>query len=114
MQPPQIPFVKVATNLVPDENLLLQNYPNPFNPETWIPFAVTQDTDVTIRIYNVSGQLVRTLNLGRLDAGYYVDKSKSAYWDGKNSRGESVASGIYFYQIRAGDFFASKKLVILK
>jgi hypothetical protein len=114
MQPPQIPFVKVATNLVPDENLLLQNYPNPFNPETWIPFAVTQDTDVTIRIYNVSGQLVRKLNLGRLNAGYYVDKSKSAYWDGKNSRGESVASGVYFYQIRAGDFSASKKLVILK
>ena len=98
----------------PTKSELLQNYPNPFNPETWIPFALKQDADVKIRIYNVSGQLVRTLNLGQKRAEHYITKDKAAYWNGRNAIGERVASGIYFYQIQAGKFNDVKRMVILK
>jgi flagellar hook assembly protein FlgD len=69
---------------------------------------------VTIKIYNVQGQVVRILNLGHQEAGFYVSKESSAYWNGRNNSGEQVANGIYFYQIKAGDFNATKRLVILK
>jgi len=99
---------------VPEQSALLQNYPNPFNPETWIPYKLAHSSDVTVKIYNIQGQLVRTLNLGHRDAGFYVDKESAAYWDGRNDTGEQVASGVYFYQIKAGTFNATKRLVILK
>jgi hypothetical protein len=99
---------------VPEQSALLQNYPNPFNPETWIPYKLANSGDVTIKIYNVQGQLVRTLNLGRREAGFYVSKENAAYWNGRNDSGEQIASGIYFYQIKAGTFDATKRLVILK
>lgn len=95
-------------------NALLQNYPNPFNPETWIPFQLMQDSDVTIRIYKATGELVRELDLGNNYAGIYVSKDRSAYWDGKDKFGTPVASGIYFYSIKTKDFSAVKKLTILK
>jgi len=91
---------------------LFQNYPNPFNPETWIPYQLDEDTRVEISIYTSDGQLVRTLNLGRKQAGSYTNREKSAYWDGKNEAGESVSSGIYFYTIHAGDYSDTKKMVI--
>jgi len=109
---------------------LLQNYPNPFNPETWIPYLLAGTADVTIQIYNVKGQPVRTLHIGRQDSGEYVSKGKAAHWDGRNDAGERTASGIYFYRIsacaclccgrqaladrQAGDFTAMRKLVISK
>jgi hypothetical protein len=96
------------------QNALLQNYPNPFNPETWIPYSVAKDTHVTLNIYNVLGQPVRTIDLGFVSAGEYMSKEKAAYWDGRNQDGEHVASGVYFYTIQAGQFVASKKLVVLK
>ncbi|MBM3235710.1 T9SS type A sorting domain-containing protein [Candidatus Poribacteria bacterium] len=99
---------------VPEQSALLQNYPNPFNPETWIPYNLAHSSDVTVKIYNIQGQLVRTLNLGHREAGFYVDKESAAYWDGRNDTGEQVASGVYFYQIKAGTFNATKRLVILK
>jgi hypothetical protein len=99
---------------VPKQSALLQNYPNPFNPETWIPYKLAHSSDVTIKIYNVQGQLVRNLNLGRREAGFYVSKENAAYWDGRNDSGEQIASGIYFYRIKAGTFDATKRLVILK
>jgi hypothetical protein len=99
---------------VPKQSALLQNYPNPFNPETWIPYKLSYNSDVTITIYNIQGQLVRSLNLGHREAGFYVSKESAAYWNGKNDSGEQVASGVYFYQIKAGDFNAAKRLVILK
>jgi hypothetical protein len=98
----------------PKQSALLQNYPNPFNPESWIPYKLANSGDVTIKIYNVQGQLVRTLNLGRREAGFYVSKENAAYWNGRNDSGEQIASGIYFYQIKAGTFDATKRLVILK
>ncbi len=98
----------------PDENMLYQNYPNPFNPDTWIPYQLSEDAEVTIDIYNSAGQIVRSLNLGKKQAGYYLDKGRSAYWDGKNEAGESVASGVYFYNIKAGKYTSTRKMIMIK
>lgn len=98
----------------PEKSILLQNYPNPFNPETWIPFHLAQGDDVSVRIYNTSGKLVRSLSLGHKETGIYMDKSRSAYWNGRNEAGEEVASGIYFYSITAGDFSAMRKMIVKK
>ncbi|MBC8462383.1 MAG: T9SS type A sorting domain-containing protein, partial [Deltaproteobacteria bacterium] len=96
------------------ENQLLQNYPNPFNPETWIPFKLAQSAPVTISIYDTKGQLIRTISLGNRNAGIYTIKDKAVYWDGRDSFGEKVASGIYWYTLQAGEFRATRKLVIMK
>ena len=91
---------------------LLPNYPNPFNPETWMPYRLEKENVVTIRIYDNSGVLVRTLPLGTKQAGEYLSQEKAVYWDGRNSMGESVASGVYFYTLTAGDFSETRKMVI--
>ena len=100
--------------LIPQETTLLPNYPNPFNPETWIPYRLSHASDVDITIYDTRGMVVRRLDLGHQMAGYYTDRAKAAYWNGRNEHGESVASGIYFYQLRAGDYTALRRMVILK
>ena len=99
---------------LPSETILLRNYPNPFNPETWIPYRLAEDAFVTLTIYNGSGQVVRTLDIGHQVASIYESRSKAAYWDGRNDLGESVASGVYFYTLTAGDFSATRKMLILK
>ena len=96
------------------ENILLANFPNPFNPETWIPYQLAKPTEVTITIYAANGQVVRTLALGHQPAGFYYSRSRAAYWDGRNAVGEPVASGVYFYTIIAGDFTATRKMLIRK
>ena len=105
---------RLLTVIMPERTDLLANYPNPFNPETWIPYHLSESAEVTLRIYAVSGTLVRTLNLGHQPAGIYQQRSRAAYWDGKNDVGESVASGIYFYTLTAGDFTATRKMLITK
>ena len=100
--------------ILPQENALLPNYPNPFNPETWIPYQLSETAAVTVTIHASDGKLVRTLELGQVPAGAYSDKDRAAYWDGRNAQGEPVASGIYFYTFTAGDFFATRKMVIRK
>ena len=107
-------FVEFATPKRIVRDALLQNYPNPFNPETWIPYAIAEDAQVTISVYNVAGQLVRTIDLGYVKSGEYLSKADSAYWNGRNDSGERVASGVYFYTIKAGNFAATKRLVVLK
>jgi len=99
---------------IPKEFWLLQNYPNPFNPETWLPYELAADATVTIRIYDVKGRLVRQLDLGVQKAGRYVDKLKAAYWDSKDQTGKAVSSGLYFYTFKAGDFQATRRMVIVK
>jgi len=99
---------------LPKKSVLLQNYPNPFNPETWIPFKLSKDSNVTIRIFNAAGQLVRTIELEKKPAGYYINKKKAVYWDGRNNFGEAAASGVYFYQLMAGTFAVTKRMVIMK
>ncbi len=101
-------------DLLPTKTLLFANYPNPFNPETWVPYQLAKDTDVSIHIYDSAGRSVRALNLGYKAAGYYLDKSRAAYWDGRNDAGERMASGVYFYQLVAGQSTSTRKLVILK
>ena len=99
---------------IPTETELLANYPNPFNPETWIPYRLAQDAFVTLTIYDVNGRIIRTLDVGHQIAAVYESRSKAIHWDGKNRLGESVTSGIYFYALTAGDYSATRKMVILK
>ena len=101
-------------NVRPKETILGQNFPNPFNPETWIPYQLSRDTNVTIKIYDVSGHSVRTLNLGHKSIGSYMTNSTAAYWDGKNGAGEHVSSGIYFYALQTESLSATRRMVILK
>ena len=99
---------------IPEHTALLSNYPNPFNPETWIPYQLAKAADVTLTIYNIQGQVVRELALGQKLAGYYTDKNRAAYWDGRNAVGEKVAAGVYFYSIKADAFVATRKMLIRK
>ncbi len=101
-------------DIQPQDTLLAQNFPNPFNPETWIPYQLSAATEVKIDIYDVSGRLVRSLDLGWQPTGSYMTPSSAAYWDGKNAVGERVASGIYFYTLQTSDFAATRRMVILK
>ena len=98
----------------PNQTVLLANYPNPFNPETWIPYQLSEPTEVTLHIYAVDGALVRALALGHQPAGIYHSRARAVYWDGKNEAGEAVASGIYFYTLSTGNFTATRKMLILK
>ena len=100
--------------LTPKETALLSNYPNPFNPETWIPYHLSEPAEVRIAIYAADGRLVRTLGLGHQAAGIYESRSCAAYWDGRNALGEPVASSVYFYTLTAGDFAATRKMLIRK
>ena len=106
--------VLTGTRVFPQETALLSNYPNPFNPETWIPYQLAEPAEVNVFIYTADGRFVRRLALGHLRAGVYQRKSRAAYWDGRNEAGESVASGIYFYTLTAGDFTATRKMIIRK
>ena len=100
--------------LAPKETLLLPNYPNPFNPETWIPYQLATSGDVKITIYDARGIVVRRLELGYRQAGYYTNRSRAAYWDGCNALGEHVASGLYFYHLQAEGVSLLRKMVTLK
>ena len=99
---------------LPKETVLLANYPNPFNPETWIPYELAEAAEVTVTIHAADGKLVHTLELGQLPAGLYRTKGRAAYWDGRNALNEPVASGVYFYTLTAGDFTATRKMLIRK
>ena len=99
---------------IPAETELLRNYPNPFNPETWIPYRLAEDAFVTLTIYDDSGQVIRTLDVGHRIAAVYENRARAVYWDGRNEFGEQVASGVYFYTLTAGDYSATRKMVILK
>ena len=101
-------------SIAPMHTQLLQNYPNPFNPETWIPYQLASDAEVSIIIYNPSGERIRTIPIGDQAAGSYLTKGRAAYWDGRNRRGELVSSGLYFYHLQASDFTDIKRMIILK
>ena len=117
---------KLLASLIPEATALLANYPNPFNPETWIPYQLAESGEVTLKIYDINGQLVRRLEVGYKAAGMYRSRSRAAYWDGRNGLGEQLASGVYFYTLtvrsarsrngetRAGEFSATRRMLILK
>ena len=99
---------------VPTKTALLKNYPNPFNPETWMPYLLAEEGIVTLRIYDARGELVRRLDMGHQSAGYYTDRGRAAYWDGRNESGESVASGLYFYHLGTPSFRQFRRMLIVK
>ena len=105
---------RLLASLIPEETALLANYPNPFNPETWIPYQLAESAEVTLTIYDMNGQMVRHLAVGHQAAGMYQSRSRAAYWDGRNQVGELVASGLYFYTLTAGEFSATRRMLILK
>ena len=104
----------VASMIIPQETALLANYPNPFNPETWIPYQLATPAEVTLKIYDMNGRVVRRLDMGHQTAGMYRNRNRAAYWDGRNQSGEFVASGLYFYTLKAGKFAATRKMLIRK
>ena len=107
------PSVEVSP-MIPEKTELLTNFPNPFNPETWIPYQLAKPAEVTLTIYDIRGVVVRELKLGHQAAGIYHSRSRAIHWDGRNAFGEKVATGIYFYTLKAGDFNATRKLLIRK
>ena len=107
-------FANTEAWQIPEVTSLLPNYPNPFNPETWIPYQLAKPADVKLKIYDINGRVVRALDLGHQRGGMYHTRSRAAYWDGRNAQGEPVASGVYFYTLSAGDFTATRKMLIRK
>ena len=104
----------LASLIIPKETALHANYPNPFNPETWIPYQLAAPAEVTLTIYDMNGQTVRRLAVGHQAAGIYQSRGRALYWDGRNQDGESVASRLYFYTLKAGDFTETRKMLIRK
>jgi hypothetical protein len=107
-------YVRNNPKYTPNKTCLLNNYPNPFNPETWISYQLSLQSDVEITIYNQSGQLVKTLSPGKRKSGIYISKEDSAYWDGRNEKGEIAAGGVYFYLLKAGNLKDIKKMTMRK
>ena len=122
--PNKSPHVKIAIELLrhylslADQNVqetkLLPNYPNPFNPDTWIPYQLSEPATVTVKIYDVTGSLVRTINVGHKPVGYYLTRERAVYWDGQNQNRESVSSGVYFYTLNTDTYTQTRRMVILK
>ncbi len=110
----ELRLVLDTPEFLPQKTQLLANYPNPFNPETWIPYQLREDARVEIRIYASTGQRVRILSLGHKPAGFYTDRQKAAYWDGRNEVGEPVSSGVYFYSLHASGVSQTRKLAIIR
>ena len=98
----------------PFANRLMANYPNPFNPETWIPFELAADAHVTVGIYDLAGHRVRALDLGMRPMGEHTSREDAAHWDGRNAHGEHVASGVYVYELTAGEYRAVRRMIVRK
>ena len=106
-------YLSIASQSV-QETKLLPNYPNPFNPDTWIPYQLSERATVTVKIYDVSGSLVRTIGVGHKPVGYYLTRERAVYWDGRNQTGEPVSSGVYFYTLITDDYTETRRMVIVK
>ena len=104
----------LLASIIPSETALLANYPNPFNPETWIPYQLAAPAEVALTIYDMNGVAVRRLTVGHQAVGMYQSRGRAVYWDGRNGHGESVTSGLYFYTLKAGEFTATRKMLVQK
>jgi flagellar hook assembly protein FlgD len=94
---------------IPDKFSLFQNYPNPFNPRTEITFTLAEESEVSMVIYNIRGQVVKKLVNEKLNSGKHT-----VVWEGKDERGKKVSSGIYFYRLEAGSYSQTKKMIMVK
>ena len=122
--PNKTPRIQLAIELlrhylsIADQNVketkLLPNYPNPFNPDTWIPYQLSEASTVNVKIYDVTGSLVRTINVGHKPTGYYLTHEKAVYWDGRNENGERISSGVYFYTLITDHYTQTRRMVIVK
>ena len=122
--PNKTPRIQLAIELlrhylaVADQNVketkLLPNYPNPFNPDTWIPYQLSEAATVIVKIYDIRGHLVRTIGVGHKSVGYYITRERAVYWDGRNEKGESVSSGVYFYTLNTDTYTQTRRMVIVK
>jgi len=101
-----------APDQIPAKFVLMQNYPNPVIQGTSIPYELPESQIVSIKIFNVKGQLIRTMEEGYKAAGHYVSLNRATFWDGKDDNGLPVASGVYFYYLKAGKLEDLKKLVV--
>jgi hypothetical protein len=100
--------------LVPTASALLPNYPTPFNPATWMPFDLSDAADAAITVYDATGSQVRRIELGRRGAGMHRTRQDAAYWDGRSELGEQVASGVYVYELQAGAFRETRRMLVRK
>jgi hypothetical protein len=100
---------KIETQNLPEYFILRQNYPNPFNPWTTIEFELAQETTVKLEIYDLIGNHISTLINNNYNVGKY-----SVLWDGKNTNGENVGSGIYYYKMTTKDFVKTQKMLLLR
>ena len=98
----------------PAETKLFPCFPNPSNPEVWIPFRLSRTSHVEIQIHDLSGHLVRTLDLGKLRAGDYGTKERAAHWDGRNERNEHASSGLYFYTLYSSGHRQTRSFVLMR
>ena len=101
--------VNEKSDILPKEFALHDNYPNPFNPTTTIRFDLPKATDVSILIFNVLGQKIKTIDMSQINPGYH-----SIVWNATNDYGSQVGAGMYFYQLRTDDFVKTKKMILLK
>jgi flagellar hook assembly protein FlgD len=101
--------IELESSTLPEEFTLSQNYPNPFNPTTTIDFSIPKSSHVRLEVFNVLGQSVRVLADEYLAAGF-----KRVQWDGTDSYGRPVASGIYLYRLTADQFGETRKMMLLK
>ena len=122
--PNKTPRIQIAIELlrhylaIADRNVketkLLPNYPNPFNPDTWIPYQLSEGSTVTVKIYDVGGRLVRTIEVGHKPVGYYLTRERAVYWDGRTGNREPVSSGVYFYTLNTDTYTQTRRMVIVK
>jgi hypothetical protein len=106
LQPSSIPNDGIAT---PEKFRLYTNFPNPFNPTTTISFEIPETVEVSLKIYDITGKLVKTLMNDEIEAGYH-----SVVWDGTDENGQAMASGLYFYHIESEKFNHTKQCLLLK
>ena len=98
----------------PESSALLQNFPNPFNPDTWIPYQLSAESDVSITIYNAVGKMVRRLDLGHKPAGIYRTQGRAAHWNGRNEAGELAVSGVYFVVLEARGYQEIRRVALIR
>ena len=117
MSPYITPSTPTAIELsppLPTQTTLLANFPNPFNPDTYIPYQLHSPAQVRLSIYDIRGALVREIDLGYRPAGQYLTSTNAAHWDGRDHRGQRVASGVYLYRLQAGPVAQVRKMVLVK
>ncbi len=110
----EIPHKTLSVKTMLGNTMLHQNYPNPFKRETWVPFQLATESDVTLTIYSCNGRIVWHTDLGTTPQGFYLTRDKAICWDGFSQDGLPAAVGLYFYHLQAGDYAAIRRMALLR